>query len=110
MSKHHCSGSARAGRQAIRKQGHFMDCGYNQHVSLTGLQSEMLPDVGRISLCVRTQCHAFDKADEVQLQVLLDGYKPGTREFLSKSQIILSFSTSRENMLSMTDISMMARG
>jgi hypothetical protein len=42
-----------------------MDCIYNEHVSLTGLLSEMLPGVGRISLCMKTQSRAFDRSEEV---------------------------------------------
>jgi hypothetical protein len=60
-----------------------MECSYNEHVDLTGVLSEMLSGVGRISLCMRTRCRAFDRSEEVQIQLLLDGYKPDTRKFLN---------------------------
>lgn len=44
-----------------------MDCIYNDHVSLMDLLSEILPGVGRASLCVRTQCRGFDRGEEVQI-------------------------------------------
>jgi hypothetical protein len=79
-----------------------MDGYYNERVTLTGVLAEMLPSIGKISLCVRIRTRTYDRSDEVQLEVLLDGYKPNTRGFLGMSHVILSYSCPRAVILTMT--------
>jgi hypothetical protein len=65
----------------------LMDGYSNERVTLTGVLAEMLPDIGKMSLCVRIRTRMYDRSEEVQLEILLDSYKPGTREFLGMSSL-----------------------
>jgi hypothetical protein len=86
-----------------------MDDLYNEKVTLTGIITEMIPKIRKLSLCIRVRAGRYDHDEEVVLDVYLDGFKPNTREFLGLSQIILSHTCSRKLMLTITSGDLITR-
>jgi hypothetical protein len=79
-----------------------MVCLYNPSVCLSGTQAETADGVGKITLSARVCPSSTVRGEEVQILLMLDVYKPNTREFSGPSVLPLTFSASRAYILSMS--------